>query len=65
MVNLSEYIKLDEDILIEGWPTAAGPVFHISGISKILHYIMTPTLCLIAHIVKDSSGFTQRLDKQC
>ena len=36
----TEYIQIDEDILIEGRPIVAGPVFHTSGISEILHCIM-------------------------
>ena len=60
----TEYIQTDEDILIEGWPIVAGPVFHTSGISEILHCIMEPALSLIPHIVKDSFDFTQRLEKQ-
>ena len=36
----TEYIQIDEDILIEGRPIVAGPVFHTSGISEILHCTM-------------------------
>ena len=57
-----EYIQIDEDILIEGRPIVAGPVFHTSG-NFTLYYgtriIFNPT-----H-VKDSFDFTQRLEKQC
>ena len=56
---------MDEDILIEGRPILAGPVFHTSGISKILHCIMEPALSLIPNIIKDSFDFMQRLKKQC
>ena len=53
-IKLTEYIQIDEDILKEGRPIVAGPVFHTSGISEILHSIMEPALSLIQHIVKDS-----------
>ena len=36
----TEYIQIDGDILIEGRPIVAGPVFHTNGLSKILHCIM-------------------------
>ena len=61
----TKYIQIDEDILIEGRPIVAGPVFHASGISEILHCIMEPALSLIPHIVKDSFDFKQRLEKPC
>ena len=61
----SEYIQTDEDILTEGRPIVAGPVFHTSGISKILHYIIETALSLIPHIVKDSFDVTKRLENQC
>ena len=61
----AEYIQIDEDILIEGRPIVAGPVFHTSGISEILHCIMELTLSLILHIIKGSFNFTQSLEKQC
>ena len=60
-IKRTEYIQIDEDILTEGRPIVAGPVFHISGISEILHYIMETTLSTIPHVVKDSFDFTQRL----
>ena len=62
-IKRTEYIQID--ISIEGRPILAGPVFHTSGISKILHCIMEPALSLIPHIVKDSFDFMQRLEKQC
>ena len=34
----TEYIQIDEDILIEIRPVVACPVFHTSGISEILHF---------------------------
>ena len=61
----TEYIQIDKDILTEGRPMVAGPVFHASGISGILHCIMEPALSLIPHIVKDSFDFKQRLEKPC
>ena len=64
-IKRTEYIQRDEDILIEGRPIVAGPVFHTSGIYTILHCIMEPALSLIPHIVKDSFDFTQRVEKQC
>ena len=50
-IKRTEYIQIDEDILIEGRPIVAGPVFNISGISETLHCIMEPALSLITHIV--------------
>ena len=47
-IKRTEYIQIDEDILIEGRPIEAGPVFYTSGISDILH-IMEPALSLIQH----------------
>ena len=64
-IKRAEYIQIDEDLWTEGRPIAAGPVFHTSGISKMLHCIMEPALSSIPHIVKDSFDFTQRLEKQC
>ena len=64
-IKHTEYIQIDEDILIESQPIVAGPVFHLSRISEILHCIMEPALSLIPHIVKDSFDFMQRLEKQC
>ena len=64
-IKRTEYIQIDEDILIEGQQIVAGLVFHTSGISKILPCIKEPVLSLIPHIVKDSFDFTQRLEKRC
>ena len=64
-IKRTEYIEIGKDILIEGRPMVAGPVFHTSGISEILHCIMEHALSLIPHIVKDSFDFTQRLEKEC
>ena len=53
-IKRTEYIQIDEDILVEGRrPIIGGLVFHTSGISEILHYIMEPALSLIPRIVKD------------
>ena len=48
----TEYIHINENILVEGRPIVAGPVYHTSGISEILHIIMEPSLTLISHIAK-------------
>ena len=64
-IRRTEYIQIDEDILIGGRPIVAGPVFHTSGVSVILHCIMKPALSLIPDILKDSFDFTQRLEKKC
>ena len=66
-IKRTEYSQIDEDILIEGWPIAAGSAFHTSGISEILHCIMEPALSSIPllksnTIVKESFDFTQRLE---
>ena len=57
--------RVYSNILVEGRPIVAGPVFHTSGISEILHCIMEPALSLIPDIAKDSFDFMQRLEKQC
>ena len=56
----TEYIQIGEDILIEGRPVVAGPVFHTSGISKIFHCLMESALSLILYIAKDSFNFTRK-----
>ena len=63
-IKRTEYIQIDEDTLIEGRPTVAGPIFHTSGISEVLHCTMEPVLSLTPHNIKDSFDFMQRLDKQ-
>ena len=63
-IKRTEYINIDEDVLIEDQPIVDGPVFHTSGKSKILHYITEPAITLTPHIVKDSFYFTQRSEKQ-
>ena len=64
-IKRTEYIQIDEDILIEGRPVVAGPAFYTSGIPKDLHCIMKSALSLIPHVAKNSFSFTQRLEKQC
>ena len=64
-IKCTEYIQIDENILIEGRAIVAVPVFHTSGVSDVLHCIMAHGLSLIPHIVKESFDFTQRLEKQC
>ena len=64
-IKRTEYIQKDEDLLVEGRPIVAGPVFHTIGMSEILHCIMEPAFSLIKHIAKDSFDFTHRLEKQC
>ena len=58
----SEYINITEHLQIEGPPIVAGPVYYTSGISKILHLIVEPSLPFIPHILKDSFDFLERLD---
>ena len=60
-----EYINIEENIIVEARPIAAGSVYHTSGISEILHIIMEPSLAMISHIAKDSFDFKNRLDKHC
>ena len=50
-----EYINIEENIIVEAHPVVAGPVYHTSGISEILHIIMEPSLAMISHIPKDFS----------
>ena len=54
-IKRTEYIQIDEDILIEGRPIVAGSVFHPSGISEILHCIMEAALSLIYTLLKTHS----------
>ena len=63
-IERTEYIKIGEDIFIEGWPIVASLVFQTSEISKIFHGILKQALSLISHFVKNSFNFTQRLEKQ-
>ena len=50
-IKRTEYTQIDEDILIEGLPVVAGPVFHTKEIFEILLCVMEPVLSLIPHIV--------------
>ena len=65
MAKNSEYIKVDKILIIEGRPIVAGPCYHISVASQILHVIMEPTFSFIKHILKDSFYFINRIDRQC
>ena len=60
-----EYINIEENIIVEACPIFAGPIYHTSGISEILHLIMEPSLTMISRIAKDSLDFKNRLDKHC
>ena len=61
----SEYINVDKILTIEGRPIVAGPCYHTSVVSQILHVIMETTLSFIKHILKDSFDFIDRIDTQC
>ena len=65
MAKNSEYINVDKIWTIEGRPIVAGPCYHTSVVSQILHVIMEPTLSFIKHILKDSFDFIDRIDTQC
>ena len=58
----SEYISITENLQIEGRPIAAGPVYYTSGMPKMLHLFLEPSLSFIPHILKDSFDFLERLD---
>ena len=60
-----QYTNIKENIIVEARPIVAGPGYHTSGISEILHVIMEPSLEMISQIVKDSFNFKNRLDKHC
>ena len=62
MAKNSEYINVDKILTIEGKPIVAGPFYHTSVVSQILHVFMEPTLSFIKHILKDSFGFIDRID---
>ena len=49
-----EYINITENLQIEGRPIITGPVYYTSGISKMLHLILEPSLSFIPHILKGS-----------
>ena len=60
-----EYISITENLQTEVWPIVARPVYYKSGISKILHLILEPSLSVIPHILKDSFDFLERFDTTC
>ena len=35
-----EYVNIEENVTVEAHPIVADPVYHISGISEMLHDIM-------------------------
>ena len=57
MAKNSQYINVDKILTIERRPIVAGPCYHTSVVSQILHVIMKPTLSFIQHILKDSFDF--------
>ena len=59
-----EHINL-EKIIAEARPIVAGPVYHTSVISEILHIITESSLAMISHIAKDSFSFKSRLYQHC
>ena len=61
----SEYISITEKIEIEGRPIVAGPLYHTSKISEMLHIILEPTLSMIPHILRDSFDFKDRVEQSC
>ena len=65
MAKNSEYISVDKILTIEGKPIVAGPCYHTSAVSQMLHVIMEPALSFIKHILKDSFDFIDRIDTQC
>ena len=42
-----EYIKIEENIIVEERPIIASPVYHTSGMSEILQIMMEPSLAMI------------------
>ena len=61
--NNPEYLQVKLNTPIEGRPIISSPVYHTSGISKILHMILQPVLEKIKHIVKDTFDFVERFDE--
>ena len=47
MAKNSEYINVNKILTIEGRPIVAGPCYHTSVVSQILHVVMEPTLSFI------------------
>ena len=62
-IKRTENIQTDKNILIDSWSIVAGPAFDTNETSKVLYYIMKPSLYLIPQIVKDSFDFTQKLER--
>ena len=60
-----EHINLEKIIIAEARPIVAGPVYHTSVISEILHIITESSLAMISHIAKDSFSFKSRLYQHC
>ena len=64
--NEYEYlINITKNVQTEGQPIVAGAVCYTSGISKMLHLMLEPSLSFIPHILKDSFDFLERLDTTC
>ena len=61
----SERIHVEENIIDKPRPIVAGPVYHTSSISKILHIITEPSLATISHIAQDFFYFKNLLNKNC
>ena len=60
-----ECINITQNLQIKGRPIVTEPVYYTSGISKMLHIILEPSLSFIPHILKDSFDFLERLDTTC
>ena len=65
MAKNSEYINVDKILTIEDRPIKAGPCYHTSVVSRLLHVFMELTFSFIKHILKDSFDFIDRIDTQC
>ena len=65
MAKNSGYINVDKILTLEGRPTVAGPCYHTSVVSQILHVIMEPALSFIKRILKDSFDFIGQIETQC
>ena len=61
----SEYINITKNLQIGGRPIVAASVYYTSGISRLLHVILEPSLSFIPHILIDSFDFLERLDTTC
>ena len=60
-----EYINVNGKLIIEGRLIVAGPCYHTSVLSQMLHITMEPTLSFIKNILKDSFDLTDRIIKEC